>query len=627
MESIKSLKRKRSSRGGSESRANRYSAEFKLKAVRFYLEEKYPLKLLSQELSVGQKAIRDWAAAYQEQGEAGLVPKRPGPKKSSVSSPVTDQIIQLKQEQPQSGVKRISQLLRRLFCLPASPETVRQTLHAHQLLEPMEQPRPRNPGKPRFFERATPNQMWQSDIFTFRLGGHYAYVIAYLDDYSRYVVGSDLFRSHTGEHVLEVYRKAKAEYNPPKEMLTDNGRQYANWRGKTRFQHEMQKDNIHHLRSRPHHPMTLGKIERFWASLYGEFLSRAQFDNFEDARARTLLWVRYYNCKRPHQGIEGLCPADRYFEIQSNLRQIIEQGIQDNILELALRGKPRKPFYMVGRLDGQSVVLRAEKGKLRLSVDDAESKKSEEIIYNLTPGDDTNGETKPEENGATAAQQESGTTVDNGCDAALPGSAGGMDGAAKAGADLPGVGRGPGVVELLAATGLGGNAAGAGTAGEAGRRDLTVAPAAITLGAETPGCSATADPEREAGRAVEPHPGFPESGATADPREAVTRERSVDESQPGVGPTAGTDHHAGTQRPDHGHSGCPAVGYLPEDVLPMGESRLGGDAQSTGRPGTRPPCPVCGYREASPGRTYPGTGATAADGQSAGSTKELPIGI
>jgi len=48
----------------------------------------------------------------------------------------------------------------------------------------------------------------------------------------------------------------------------------------------------------------------------------------------------------------------------------MEQGIADNVWEMALRGKPREPFYMVGRMEGQSVVLRAEKGKLRLMVDD-----------------------------------------------------------------------------------------------------------------------------------------------------------------------------------------------------------------------------------------------------------------
>ena len=41
----------------------------------------------------------------------------------------------------------------------------------------------------------------------------------------------------------------------------------------------------------------------------------------------------------------------------------MERGIADNVLEIALRGKPQEPFYMVGRMEGQSVVLRAEKGK------------------------------------------------------------------------------------------------------------------------------------------------------------------------------------------------------------------------------------------------------------------------
>ena len=126
---------------------------------------------------------------------------------------------------------------------------------------------------------------------------------------------------------------------------------------------ELKKDRIHHIKSQPHHPMTLGKIERFWKTIFLEFLSRAQFESFEDAVERIRQWVKYYNHKRPHQGIGGLCPADRYFEIQSELRKTIEQGIQENLLEMALRGKPRLPFYMVGRMEGQSVVLAGGKGQ------------------------------------------------------------------------------------------------------------------------------------------------------------------------------------------------------------------------------------------------------------------------
>ncbi|MBZ5671534.1 MAG: integrase core domain-containing protein [Acidobacteriia bacterium] len=58
---------------------------------------------------------------------------------------------------------------------------------------------------------------------------------------------------------------------------------------------ESRKDRVRHLKSRPHHPMTLGKIERFWKTIWEEFLVRAQFDSFESARERVRPWVEHYN--------------------------------------------------------------------------------------------------------------------------------------------------------------------------------------------------------------------------------------------------------------------------------------------------------------------------------------------
>jgi hypothetical protein len=129
--------------------------------------------------------------------------------------------------------------------------------------------------------------------------------------------------------------------------------------------------------------MTLGKIERFWSTIQQEFLFRVQFDSFENARERLMLWVKYYNYKRPHLGIGGLCPADRFFEVQNELKQTLEHGIEENVLELALRGKPQRPFYMVGRLGGQNVAIRAEKGKIRMHVDDPEKIEGKELVYDL----------------------------------------------------------------------------------------------------------------------------------------------------------------------------------------------------------------------------------------------------
>ena len=141
--------------------------------------------------------------------------------------------------------------------------------------------------------------------------------------------------------------------------------------------------------------MTLGKVERFWASMWQEFLVRAQFDSFESARERLKLWVKYYNHRRPHQGIGGLCPADRFFEIQGEVKKAIQAGIQENLLEMALRGQPKAPFYLIGRMEGQSVVLKAEKGKLKLSVDD------KEMTYDLEKGTTGNGKNETPALGAS----------------------------------------------------------------------------------------------------------------------------------------------------------------------------------------------------------------------------------
>ena len=62
--------------------------------------------------------------------------------------------------------------------------------------------------------------MWQSDIFTFKLGGKCAYAVAFLDDYSRYVVNLGLYRSpdrgKRGRDLLRVW--SSGEYSCRKEM-------------------------------------------------------------------------------------------------------------------------------------------------------------------------------------------------------------------------------------------------------------------------------------------------------------------------------------------------------------------------------------------------------------------------
>jgi len=459
MEAVEEVKKKHK---GKESRyGKRYGFEFKLRCAKLRLEEGIPISLLSKEAGASEDIIRQWARAYQERGEAGLRGGiAPTLFRQKLPEPVREKIVEIKKQEPLFGVKRTSHLLKRVFFLSASPETVRRTLRSEALLVPSPKKPQRNMTRPRFFERSTPNQLWQSDIFTFRLGGRYAYLIGFIDDYSRYMTGLELYRSQTADQVLEVYRRAMGEYGVPKEMLTDQGRQYTNWRGSTRFERELTKDRIKHIRSQAHHPMTLGKIERFWKTIYEEFLVRAQFGSFEEARERIRQWLQYYNHKRPHQGIGGLCPADRYFEIQGELKKAMEQGIAENVLEMALRGKPKDPFYMVGRMEGQSVVLRAEKGKLRLMVDDEE--RTQEMVYDVTE-ENRDGSERGEPDGE-GREGEGGDRREEGIQSygrgEMPGGAVGMDGAAQARGDLPGIGSGLDYTEPLAGAGDGGDAPG-----------------------------------------------------------------------------------------------------------------------------------------------------------------------
>jgi transposase InsO family protein len=565
-----------------------YPIELRRKAVRLYLEEGVQLKLVAEELGVSRDSVIEWGKRYRKLGEAGLErrPSAPGPRKTTLPPAVHAAIRAVKQEHPAFGVRRIAQWLQRSLFLPASPETVRRSLHQAAVpLPPPRQKRRKNRAKPRFFERATPNQLWQSDIFTFQLNGQNAHAIAFIDDHSRFIVGIGLYRAAVTENVLEVYRRAAAQYGAPKEMLTDQGRQYAVWQGKTRFQRALARDHVKHLLCRPHHPMTQGKIERFWKTLWGEFLERARFDTIEQAVAQTTLWVQYYNHKRPHSGIGNVCPAERYFAIHKEMRETIERGIADNVEELALRGKPQEPFYMVGRVGGKNVVFQTERGQLKIMVDGKETGGKD----NEQQREDTEGTDHSERQGE------------------VPVRAGGVDGAAAAIGDLQGSEHPVERTLLLAGTGDGGYATSLGTAhtpaGGPG------ADAAAAHG-ETPGPEdgAVGKPDRAAG-------GCPAATGTGEAGGLIVGPPRRDGHEEYAGTDGGT-HRAGTGGHPDGDRGGPPAGDLPQDLLRTGgESAAGdGDGAGAGPSGEAPDdtrsggCPASGSTGSStPGSTGAGT--------------------
>ena len=369
-------------------RPRAYPLAVRKRAVQLHLEEGITTKMVAQEIGISQKTLYAWVQRFRQQGQAGLerIPSGPRVSRSKLPEAVQEKIVALKREDPRQGVRRISQVLRRLFWMKASPSTVREQLAHVGMMAEKKKARRKIKVPPRRFERSTPNQMWQTDITYYPILGKTAYIIGFIDDHSRYITSLGVYRSQPSAYVVELYRQGVAQYGAPKEMLTDNGRQYASWRGKTQFQKELQKDHILHVRSAPHHPMTLGKIERFWQTLKDEFLEQARFETFEEARARIAWWVQYYNHKRPHQSLDGLSPADRFFAIQKEMRAAIERGVAANVEELARRGKPLEPLYMVGRMGEKSVVITTENKRMSVRVDGQELSADHPLVYELKEG-------------------------------------------------------------------------------------------------------------------------------------------------------------------------------------------------------------------------------------------------
>jgi transposase len=142
-------------------------------------------------VGVSRHTLSAWKQKFASQGPAGLLDQpRGGPKGSRLPDLTRRTIVLLKTANPDWGCQRISDMLWRGPALPASAAAVARVLHeAGYELEAV--PSRAHPDHVRRFERAGPNQLWQTDLFTFVLKRHNrrVYLVAFLDDPSRFVVG------------------------------------------------------------------------------------------------------------------------------------------------------------------------------------------------------------------------------------------------------------------------------------------------------------------------------------------------------------------------------------------------------------------------------------------------------
>lgn len=348
-----------------------YTPEERRKAVETYLKSNSPMDDFARLWGLGESSLRHWVQRYEEGGpkalEHGVTP--PGRPKHRA---VRELVERVKRENPAFGFRKIRDNLARVFGLRVSTGSVRNALKdkGYPLGGTRRRREKRQP--PRRFERALPGELWQSDITSFLLPRHgvRVYLTVFLDDYSRYIVSWGLYLHQKQEIVIETLMQGIERFGKPKEVLTDQGRQYFTWRGKGDFQRLLIREGIQHVVARSHHPQTVGKTERFWATVQEEFWERVHPQDLTEAKQRLGHFIAHYNHFRPHQGIDGMVPADRFFGVETQVRKAMEDAMSRNELHLALGEEPRQPVFLVGRIGDQQVSMHGERGKLVVQTGD-----------------------------------------------------------------------------------------------------------------------------------------------------------------------------------------------------------------------------------------------------------------
>ncbi|MCW2905210.1 MAG: Integrase catalytic region [Streptosporangiaceae bacterium] len=170
------------------------------------------------------------------------------------------------------------------------------------------------------FAAEQPNETWQSDFTHYRLGtGADTEIITWLDDHSRLALHVSAHPRITGPIVLATFRQACHQHGYPASTLTDNGTVYTTrfaggGGGRNRLEHELRRLHITQKNSRPNHPTTCGKVERFQQTLKKWLAAQPlQPATIVELQALIDLFVDAYNQHRPHRSLpQRATPATAY---------------------------------------------------------------------------------------------------------------------------------------------------------------------------------------------------------------------------------------------------------------------------------------------------------------------------
>ena len=262
---------------------------------------------------VARSWIYKLVARYHAEGDTAFEPRSRRPKRSpnAIDATTVELIVELRRQLASQGLDAgadtIQWHLKHRHHLEVHPATIHRTLQRHALITPAPEKRPRSSYVR--FEAELPNETWQSDFMHYPLAaGTDTEILSWLDDHSRYALRLTAHQPVTGRVVLDEFRQTVADHGPPASTLTDNSMVYtvrfATGRGgRNAFEAELHRLGIHQKNSRPNHPTTCGKVERFQQTLKRWLDQQPPPATITELQELLDQFRSIYNTERPHRSL------------------------------------------------------------------------------------------------------------------------------------------------------------------------------------------------------------------------------------------------------------------------------------------------------------------------------------
>jgi transposase InsO family protein len=287
--------------------------------IETHLRTGRPIKELAAAHDVSARWLFKLLRRYRLEGPQGLAPRsrRPHRSPTRIADVYEDEIVSLHKRLADDGLDAgaatIHFHLAQRYSAPPSVSTVFRVLKARGFVTLSPQKRPKSSFKR--FVADLPNETWQADMTHVEFGGGQAYeVLNMIDDHSRLCVASRAMKTVKATDVVRVLHKAAESWGYPASFLSDNGLIFTTGRhhqvaGAT--EQELFALGIEAKHSRPYHPQTCGKVERFHQTMK-KFLVMQDINSAKQLQRQLDRFGEYYNEERPHRGIGRKTPASVY---------------------------------------------------------------------------------------------------------------------------------------------------------------------------------------------------------------------------------------------------------------------------------------------------------------------------